>query len=343
MTLTARLSEYKTALPSRLSTARAEWSERAGIILTLEDGAGCFGRGEAAPLPGYSDQALDACREALVTLDAERLEALTPEALLAGELSATLPETTPPEARFAIESALLELFARRRGQPLHRLLRSFLAEPGPLAPIELSALIGSELESWEPDTRQALDAGYKGVKLKVGKPAQLTKELAELARLEPLLTGATLRLDANGSLTRDALPEFSRLSLEFLEEPLPLGVSLEALPGVPLALDESLRAIERTPSLLDSPGVVAWVIKLGPLGGFSRVFALREAARQRGIELVPSHTLESAIGFAGAAELALALGPGRFPAGLAPYANLANIAALTPPRLVPHAAVGLGV
>ena len=103
--------------------ARRRWTERQGVLLRLGAGAQ-VGLGEASPLPGYSPETLgDAAR----ALGALRLDGLGDA--LAGDLGSALAFAdvaleagAPPSARHALETALLDLWSRRQGQPAWRAL-----------------------------------------------------------------------------------------------------------------------------------------------------------------------------------------------------------------------------
>lgn len=317
MTLTVSVvSTARTwARPAR--NARMEWSERASCIITLQNAQGVRGRGEAAPLPGFSPDDLRDCEQALLALDvsgiAERLE---PTQDLIGELrraSARIPPQLPA-ARAALETALLDLWARAAFLPAWALL-------GPAAPVPAARSVAALISGQPEDAvAQALAARARGIgtfKIKIGRAGALSRELAAVRALRAALgPSARLRLDANQSLSaaeaRDYLPRFASCGLEFIEEPC-AAHELAALRdlGLPLALDESLAAGARP-----MPGDRALILKPTLLAGITGCFALAEAARAVGAQVVVSHAFEGPLGLALSAALALSIGSHTFAHGL---------------------------
>ena len=112
MTLTVSVVSTARTLPRPAQNARAQWSERESCVITLERSDGVRGQGEAAPLPGFSPDSLQACRQALAALDpsaiAERLE---PGPDLIGQLASESVRIPPqlPAAREAVEGGMLDI------------------------------------------------------------------------------------------------------------------------------------------------------------------------------------------------------------------------------------------
>lgn len=355
MNLRARVARYRLPLGNSVRTARAGWHERSGLTITLESDRGDFGQGEAAPLPGYSDDSLEQAETALSGLDLGWLEAQLgkleahPRSWL-GALAES-PTSDVPSAHFALETAVLDWLARRQRMPVHRWLRGALPEltQDPLPSLPLSALLGGDPLA---DARAALEQGFLSAKVKVGLPGRASAEFAELTALRTHFPELALRLDANGAWsTSEAaarLSEFAGLGVDFIEEPTAPHQTALVNPAISIALDESLRHTPLpTRSVLAARGVVACVLKPSILG-ISRCLTLSAEARALGCEPVLSHCFEGPIGFAALCELALALGPARFAPGLAPHVALESwaqkpAASLSRAALVPHDEPGLGL
>ncbi|HLV66601.1 MAG TPA: enolase C-terminal domain-like protein [Polyangiaceae bacterium] len=351
MTLRAHRDRYRVPLAAAFETARLAFAERRGTLLTLEEDGGRCGRGEAAPLPGYSDDALESAEALLDVVDFTGLPPLSELDRVARWIEGRLPRHAP-SARSALETALLELAAVRRSVPLHALL----AEPdraGP-SPRPLSALVAAgPREAVEAEVAGALVSGFTTVKLKVGKPGAFEQELLTLRALRRAHGSALrLRLDANGAFPPDEasarLRALADLEPELVEDPVPRGVSLLESPPVPVALDEVLRdPLPDFGALRERYGVVAVVLKPTVLGGLLACRRLARAARGSGIATIVSHTFEGPVGYAAACELALSLPESPFAEGLAPHSGLgpwgALPAALSGARLVPHDRPGLGL
>jgi o-succinylbenzoate synthase len=215
---------------------------------------------------------------------------------------------TAPAADCAVECALLDLLAQRRGLPLRRLLC-----PQATDRIAVNAMLGPLDALTVAAVEQALAAGFRVLKLKVG----IAPPDAELAHIEAaaaaLPADGRLRLDANGAWDRPAaaawIERLAGLPIDCLEEPLaaPDDASLAKLQdqaSFSLALDESLT---RRPSI--DPGrlpVRRLVLKPATLGGLRRALRLAGQARAAGREVVVTGLVESAAGLWATAQLAAA-------------------------------------
>jgi o-succinylbenzoate synthase len=338
-----RLLRLTRRLEEPAGNAAVKVEQRSSLVLVLADHAGHVGLGEAAPLPGYSRDDLDG---ALRSLRALRDTRFAPRATggLERDLEAAVPSSLAGSARHAVESALVDVWARAAGVPAFALFGSEIAPR-----CELAALLPSDDRAFA-SARQALADGFRHFKLKLGART-LAEDIARLARLRHEL-GETVRLraDANRLPERAELqpfvPELHALALEWIEEPT-RNVHAEAPLELPVALDESL---------LDSPDLSAArergaryvVLKPSLLGGFSRCLSLAKSARSAGLAPSVSHQFEGVIGFQSAAVLALALGPSRPADGLGPHAgvgSLRDVAALAGGKsaLAPFREAGLGV
>lgn len=351
--------------------ANAEWRERLSLELVLDLGDGAPGRGEAAPLPDYSPDDVSQVERTLQALPPGKLEALAHTSGVRALLDAVAASIPPdqPSARFALETALLDRAAQRAGQPLWQLLAPLLHEPsGALAsaagaedhvypalprsqPVPLSAILPNGAPG--PSlllARRHLADGVTSFKLKIGPERISPEQEATFARLRSELgPRVQLRADANGSLSPRGLgPTLEKLAaheLEYLEEPL-AGAEPELFTGCPcpLALDESLQRLE--PGLLERwlalPALRVLVLKPTALGGAGACIRLARAARERGRDVVVSHTLEGPIGWAACAHLALALGGARA-AGLWPLPHQAAARpAISDGCILPASEPGLG-
>ncbi len=289
-------------------SAAGSWSRREILWLEVEDAQGVRGRGEACPLPGYSPDTLEAAGEALEQWLIDPPRALEirpgPPLLLSGAACADLP----PSARCAVECAIIDLAARRAGEPLHRWLG------GPAgASVGCQALIPLLApEAAERRARELWDAGFRTMKVKGGEDFEL--EAALLRRLrESLGAELRLRLDVGGRWSleqaRRHLEQLVPLDLDYVEQPVGGHVMLRVGPSpVALAADESLQDPTLAGEILDAGVCAVLVLKPPCLGGPVRTLELIERARRRGLRWVLSHTLGSGLERALAVELALATG-----------------------------------
>ena len=102
-------------------SATSEWSARSGMILRVRTPDGLVGQGEASPLPGYSRDAHAPAREVLENIDWASLP--EPDSTLQVEelfdrLDRVGSSAAVPSARFAVETAYLDLAGQRGSRPL---------------------------------------------------------------------------------------------------------------------------------------------------------------------------------------------------------------------------------
>jgi L-alanine-DL-glutamate epimerase-like enolase superfamily enzyme len=228
------------------------------------------------------------------------------EALVA-ELSGEAPPATPA-ARCALETAALDLRARREGRPFAELLGGCLRSE-----VECCALIlatSPGLVAREVERKAA--AGFRSFKLKaVSGGGPLDQERLGAARWASGQHGR-LRLDFNGRLSAEeastCLPSLAPFRLELAEQPLPPATDASGWErllrdaGTLLAADESLGSPQLAAALA-SMGVVC-AIKLGTVGGPLAASALAAAARG---PVTIGSSFETAIGISASLHVACAL------------------------------------
>jgi O-succinylbenzoic acid--CoA ligase len=317
---------------------------REAVIIIIRTDTSLIGLGEAAPLPGMS---IDTIYDAIAAADA--LAARVPFAIHSPHDASTLADhiTMAPAAQFAIETALLTLFAQERKTSVASLLA-----PTPQRILENAVVVDTEEE--------ARRATARCLKIKVGP----TGDIDRIRRMAAAAPHARLRLDANRSWSRAETPalieSLRNLPIDYIEEPCPnaheLLTTRDAPPNIDpargtsaqhgdaphvstnidiargatsraplprplahrIALDESLIELDRADLLraLASPQLAALVLKPTLLGGFAKCLELAALAQAHGVAAVVTHTLEGAVGFAACIELARAIAAD-VPVGLA--------------------------
>lgn len=303
--LTATVYRYTLPL-SDSAAAGSAGDSREGVLLELKDEDGNIGLGDAAPLPGFSHESAGEA--------ASQLRALT-------EADAAAEEPYP-SVRFALEQARLSLRAVQAGGPLSRLL-----SPAPRETVELNALISTGPDEAPAEARRLRDAGYRAVKLKVGRLG--VEDDVELVRgVADELESVALRLDANRAWSLEDALRFARgveaVEVEYVEEPLAEPELLSRFAsesGLPVALDESLVGMPAS-GLGDHRYAAAMVLKPTLLGGLSRSLALAARADDLGMKSVVSSAFESGVGTLGLVALAASLSGDGAPAGLDTYRRL---------------------
>lgn len=219
-----------------------------------------------------------------------------------------------PSAKAAIDIALHDLGAQAAGLPLHRFLGSRLEGVARLSTdVTISA---NPLATMLADTRDALDAGYRALKIKVGKHPE--SDIGTLVALHAEVAGrARLRLDANQGWTpQHAVAvmqslESRGLAFELLEQPVPAD-DLEGMAALRAAIATRLLADEAVFDARDAQRAIAAGacdlinIKLMKSGGLAGAARVASVAREAGLPCMVGCMLESPIGAAAAAHFAVA-------------------------------------
>lgn len=334
MRLTAfELFRYSLPLTEPLPLAAGTLHSREGILLRLAGDGGEEGWSEASPLPGFSRESQEEVVEELRELGKSLMRReVSPDWLNPdGEPSRELDHLSlAPSARFGLELAIWNLLSATSGKTMLEMLPRRPAET-----VWLNGLLSGSPQEVLRDARRMRDAGYRAVKLKVGR--QTVEKDAELVRaVSEMLSGSvSLRLDANRAWSLEDAASFARatqdLRYEYIEEPLADAALLPRFAsetGAPVALDESLVGME--PEDLSSHGYArAVVLKPTLLGGISRTLRLAGRAGQLGITPVISSAYETGIGTLGLISLAAAV-VGNAPAGLDTYRRLAGDVLMPP-------------
>ncbi|HUQ06481.1 MAG TPA: enolase C-terminal domain-like protein [Kofleriaceae bacterium] len=308
-----RLVPWRRQLAAAVADGRNEWIERTGWFVIVESD-GVRGIGEAAPLPGY------------VVGGGADAEARARRAAL----------------RFALETAILDAEARKRGVRFANLIAD-----AALALVPVNAVV-RDVEG----ARAAFARGIRTLKVKVGADHARTMTLLRAIRVA--LPEAALRVDANQTWPLDEvetrLADLAELRLDYVEEPAAgLAARLRQPLPVPVALDESLAAPDRETWLdqaLASGALAAIVLKPTVLGGITICRRLAARAQAHGLAVNITHSLEGPVALAACAELARALSL-KGAVGLDRHAFLAtwslDVPQLTDDAVVPATASGLGI
>jgi o-succinylbenzoate synthase len=312
----AKIVRLRFARPVR--TARGDFAERESVLLELRDADGVPGFGEAAPWPGFGTEAADQANALLIAakplLCGPELEAGTWTPALDAYLSAA------PAARAAVQGALWDLAARRAGRPLadQLALQANTWHRSVLRHVQASALLVSrEPGALREEATRARQAGHHAVKIKLGA-ASLADDVARArAAREGLGPAVRLRGDANGAWSlhaaRVALEALAEFDFDYVEQPLAADdfegcAALHRLTPVRIAADESVASENGALRLLSIGAADVVVLKPATLGGPGRALEIAVRARQAGIEVVFSHTFESAVGARHALHCAAAWG-----------------------------------
>ena len=296
---------YRLPLIHPWRDSHGQFTERKGWIIKLRT-TELTGIGDCAPLPSVGTETYQQAANWLQH-HSFRFNGIGSDDLL---IYLDNQDDIPPAVRCGIETAAIDLLCKQNGHSISQWLN-----PEALDKVSVCANLGA----LENDIAAHLDQahGCSVIKLKLGLNS-LETELESLDRLcRRLPEGLTLRLDANQAWSfeeaEQLLDTCQTLPIESIEEPLhePGINSLQRLQQrsqIPIAVDESLSQMSLEP-FLDQPVVKRLTLKPMVLGGPRQCLKLARRAYDRGLGVVITTTVDSAIGVWMATHLAAALGP----------------------------------
>ena len=300
MMFDVRIDRFRIGLTEPIETARGTIFDREGWVLVVQDDAGHWGRGEVAPLPGWSSISLTQAEEQL-DIAAGRIRR---EGFDGADVGLAA------EIRAAVDCARRSLEAARHEEPLWRHLGGTNDE------IAVNALIvGARPEDLAASTRSAIAAGNTTLKGKLG----MGDDAARLGAIAAeLVDGVRVRLDANaawGAVEAVArIEEAQRLlgdHLEYVEDPVSdmhgLAVVRSAV-TVELAVDEVVRSPDDVDALVRGGLADVVVVKPALVGGITDTLALAERAAVGGLDVVLTSIYDGPVGLAAWCHLAAAMG-----------------------------------
>jgi O-succinylbenzoate synthase len=199
-------------------------------------------------------------------------------------------------AKAALEMAVWELWARRQGVPLYRVLGG----RGGRVAAGVSVGLQRDAEALVDAVEAERAAGYRRVKIKI-KPG---RDRALVAALRGRFPELPLMVDANSAYSLGDAPllrELDAYDLMMVEQPLAWDdivdhAALQRQLRTPLCLDESIRSPDDARHALELGACRVINIKVGRVGGFAAMQAIHELCRARGVPVWCGGMLESGIG-----------------------------------------------
>ena len=279
-------------LKTTFRVAHGASDQRHNVLVYLDDGVG-----EAAAVPYYGEtqQGIIAYLNSVPDLGDDPLD-------LDGVLSKRPPGSRA--ARSAIDEALHDLWGKKLGQPLYRLLG--------LNPDKLP-LTSFTIAMDEPAimAEQAKASKYPILKIKLG--SENDEEIVAAIRKA---TDATLRVDANAGWTRERalqiIPRLAEHGLELIEQPLAvddvegffwLKDQLRAQQiKIPIFADETAKTSQDVAMLAGAIDGV--VVKTMKSEGIREALRMIHTARAHAMQIMLSCMVESSVGVTAAAHLA---------------------------------------
>lgn len=274
---------------------------------------GQIGYGEAPPTAVITGDTLgsivcavrDFIRPALVGMEIENLDGIMTR------LQGCMLHNT--SAKAAVDMAVFDLWGKRLGAPVYRLLggarKSFQTD------ITISV---NSVDEMVRDSLEAVGRGYGILKIKVGKEG--AADVARIAAIRAAVGPAvSIRVDANQGWTAKqsvaiiTAMEDKGLDIELVEQP----VAAQDLAGMkyvtqrvqtPILADEAVFSARDAVRILEEGGADLLNIKLMKTGGLWQALKICDAAELYGAECMIGCMLESRVAVAAAAHLACARG-----------------------------------
>ncbi len=302
-----RWRPFRLPMRHRFQAAHGALDDRSGVLIELTTEDGVTGVGEASPMPSLGAGTAD---------DVAALLARHAGGVLQGDTDALRVAPGPGVAALlcAIDVALLDIEGRQRGAPVSRLLSD-----EPAGAVTVNAVIGGG----PPDEvatygREALAAGYRVLKLKVGV-GSVEEDVARVAALREACPDAMIRLDANGAWgeadATEAIHAFSPLRIELIEQPVAAAeveamARIRAAASLRIAADESAADEDGAARVLEAKAADLLVLKPMLLGGLRPALDVARRAADVGVECFVTTTFDSSVGTAASLHLAAALSTG---------------------------------
>jgi O-succinylbenzoate synthase len=314
------LREIRLPLRERFEISSGWEEERRILLLELHhpDGPVVWSECVAGSRPNYSPETIDTARLAISEWIAPRVLGRSftgPEAV-----GPALEEGVRghPMAKAAVEMALWTQAAELQGVALARLLGAARKH----VEVGISLGIQSSPEALAEKAREALDVGYRKIKLKIRPGEDYTYVAAVREAIGP---GVALAVDANAAYTLADAPELTRLDrfdLMMIEQPLAHDdlrrhAELQAHLQTPICLDESIVGLASAEDMLALGSGRIINVKPGRVGGLGAARAIHDLAGERGVPVWCGGMLESGVGRAYNVALA-SLDNFRLPGDLSP-------------------------
>lgn len=270
-------------------------------LVTITDSDGAMGTGYSYTIGtgGSSVMRLlaDHLGQRLIGLDADQIEAIWHELEFATH--ATTIGAITSIALAAIDTALWDLRARKQGLPLWKLAGG-AKDRCPLYTTE-GGWLHIPTEALVEDALDAKSRGFRGSKVKIGKPGG-SEDFARLSAVRKAVGDAyEIMTDANqGFAVDEAIRRAERLrelDLAWLEEPLPADdidghVRLNRSTATPVAVGESLYSIRHFREYMQKGACSIVQVDAGRIGGITPWLKVAHAAEAFDMPVCPHFLME---------------------------------------------------
>ena len=228
---------YHLPLRNKLTTKQESDSLRKGLLLFWQSEVGIV-YGEIAPLPGLHSESLDEAKFLVQNHFPHFIKEL--EASNDNWLELNYPKALVPSVKFGFEMLAFHYQLLQQEYSLAQFLN-----PEPSFSVSLNGLLDGSLYGLESEIQRCKIAGYKTVKMKVGR-SELKEDIQRVRLVRRKWNDVEIRLDANQAWTlkeaKEILSALADCHLAYCEEPLQNPHELPQLKKscqVNLALDET--------------------------------------------------------------------------------------------------------
>jgi len=270
-------------------------------IVTITDSDGAIGTGYSYTIGtgGSSVMRLlaDHLAPRLIDQDADRIEAIWHDLEFATH--ATTIGAISALALAAIDTALWDLRCRRQGLPLW-IAAGGAADRRPLYTTE-GGWLHIPAEALVEDALAAREKGFRGAKIKIGRP-HVSEDLARLGAVRKALgPGFEIMTDANqGFMLDEAIRRagrFADLDLAWIEEPLAADdldghIRLSRSTSTPVAIGESVYSIRHFREYMAKGACSIVQVDVARIGGITPWLKVAHAAEAFDIPVCPHFLME---------------------------------------------------
>jgi L-alanine-DL-glutamate epimerase-like enolase superfamily enzyme len=267
------------------------------LLVTAELADGTRGYGEAAPFPVFNGEtqplaqaAVEVARSTVEGADTREWRRIA---------AAIRPAMGPVgSARCAIETAVLDAWARHAGIPLW----SFFGGASTSLETDMTITTGS-VEQAVDAARDIIGRGIRTIKVKLG--GRVALDFERVQAIHAAAPEAPLILDGNGGYTADyalelmALTKQNNIPVALLEQPVPRAdweglCQVSRWAGTPVAADESLTSAADVLRIIHDRAAQVLNIKLMKCG-IAEALDIAAVARAAGLGLMIGGLLESTL------------------------------------------------
>ena len=295
------------------------------VLVRLTASDGTVGWGEASPDEGVTGESPTACVEALGGVLAEAVTGRGVDDVDAlGSSIDDLADGAGPAARAAVDIAVHDAAARRRGLPLWRFLEDRIVAGGGTRAGRNHLQVSRVVSMDDPEVMAVRAAthvrdGFSTVKLKVGDPHDWRRDVERVVVVRAAVgPDVGIKVDVNqGWRTAEvAVPAVAAMAESrplFVEQPVDrrdlagLAEIRRQVPQVPIMADEAVGSAEDLGRIVALGAADIVNLKVMRLGGLRAAIAADAVAVAAGMRSQIGTMIESSIGSAAGLHLATAL------------------------------------